>query len=236
MRGDHPRLTQARLGTQYALLIEVAGEEENGSDALSFRSNGRRDSTALTVVEIDAGSGSLPVYRVVDRLAWTGTKHTTLHAAIVKLAREVWKASAVVVDATGVGAGLASFLNASLSSRPPIRVIPFVFTQASKSKLGWDFVSLIDAGRFSDYRDDSSDGTPGARLTARWWSELQETTYETSPGPGKLLRWSVPDARGHDDLVMSAALTAVLDEIDWRPRHAVGHGSLLTEMQKERPE
>jgi hypothetical protein len=75
-----------------------------------------------------------------------------------------------------------------------------------------------------DYRDDSGNGTAAGRLTARWWSELQETTYETAPGPGKLLRWSVPTARGHDDLVMSAALVAVLDTLDWRSRVAVGAG------------
>lgn len=224
MRGDHERLKQARPGRTYALLIDVAGEEEAGGGSASFRT-GRRDSTALTVVEIDVSQGSRPVYRVVDRLAWTGAKHTALHDAIVKLARETWKASAVVVDATGIGAGLASFLGASLSRRPAIQVIPFVFTQVSKSALGWDFIALIDAGRFADYRDDSGSGTPEARLTARWWSELQETTYETAPGPGKLLRWSVPANRGHDDLVMSAALTAVLDQIDWRPRRAVGTSS-----------
>ncbi|MFL5759820.1 MAG: hypothetical protein ACJ789_08775 [Thermomicrobiales bacterium] len=51
---------------------------------------------------------------------------------------------------------------------------------------------------------------------------MQATTYTTVPGPGKLLRWSVPTGHGHDDLVMSAALTAALDELDLRPRVAVG--------------
>ena len=46
---------------------------------------------------------------------------------------------------------------------------------------------------------------------------------EAGIGPERHLRWSVPegtrDAEGaliHDDLVLSAALTAVLDEQDWR--------------------
>ena len=134
----------------------------------------------------------------------------------------------VVVDATGVGAGLASFLSASLSARvdgyPAIQVIPFVFTQASKSALGWDFLALIDSGRLREYRDDSGSGTEEGRLTASYWDQLRATTYETLPGPGKLLRWQVSPSRGHDDLVMSAALTAVLDGLDWRPRKAVGTG------------
>lgn len=130
-----------------------------------------------------------------------------------------------MVDATGVGAGLASFLTASLGGRgngPPIQVIPFVFTQSSKSALGWDWLALIDSGRFAEYRDDSATGTSEGRLTALYWEQLRSTTYETLPGPGKLLRWQVPASRGHDDLVMSAALTAVLDGVDWRPRVAVG--------------
>jgi hypothetical protein len=111
----------------------VAGEEETGGGPGSF-SNGRRDSTALTVVEIDASGGGLPVYRVVDRLAWTGAKHTAIHATVVRLAREVWKASAVVVDATGVGAGLASFLTASLAQRPAIRVCPSSSPRRAKAR------------------------------------------------------------------------------------------------------
>ena len=46
------------------------------------------------------------------------------------------------------------------------------------------------------------------------------------PGLGKLLRWSVPASRGHDDLLMSTALTARLDEIDWLDRTACGQGAM----------
>ena len=144
-------------------------------------------------------------------------RHTALHAQLVDLARAVWRASVVVVDATGIGAGLASFLADALRrGRPPIPVVPFVFTAASKSALGWEFLGLIDGGRFKEYADD------GERLTRLFRAQLAATTYETPPGPGKLLRWSVPAGRGHDDLVMSAALAAALDEFDWRPRTARG--------------
>jgi hypothetical protein len=228
MRGDHERRHAAEPGKRYAILVDVAGEEEGGGGPSAFTDDSRRDSTALTVVEIveDAGIAARTCYRVVDRLAWTGVRHTELHAAIVHLVRTVWRASVVVVDATGVGAGLASFLAASLGSRtagaPPVQVVPFVFTQKSKSALGWDFLGLIDSGRFREYRDDSTTGSEAGRLTALYWEQLRATTYETMAGPGKLLRWQVPPSRGHDDLVMSAALTAVLDGMDLRPRVAVG--------------
>ena len=39
-----------------------------------------------------------------------------------------------MIDATGLGAGLASFLGNALGGGI---VVPFVFTQKSKSDLGW---------------------------------------------------------------------------------------------------
>ena len=74
--------------------------------------NPRRDATTLTVVEVEARFGQLPAYRTVDRKLWLGVKHTTLHAQILTLA-DHWHAAWIVVDATGIGAGLASFLAAA---------------------------------------------------------------------------------------------------------------------------
>ncbi|MGH2562055.1 MAG: hypothetical protein ACRDJH_23600 [Thermomicrobiales bacterium] len=229
MEGSHPRRHRAQPGKRYALLIDVAGEEEGGADPAAFASGSRRDSTALTVVEIDEAASAdeepalppLPSYRVVDRMAWVGKKHTALHAQIIDLARNVWRASAVVVDSTGVGHGLSSFLERMLGDRrggyPTIQVVPYVFSLKTKSELGWNFLALIDSGRFKEYAGD------GDALTRLYWSQLRETTYEVLPGPNKRMRWSVPASRGHDDLVISAALTAALDDIDWRPRRAIGH-------------
>jgi hypothetical protein len=47
-------------------------------------------------------------------------------------------------------------------------------------------------------------------------------TFKTSLGPGKLMQWSVPAGRGHDDLVMSAALVVALEGVDLRGRIARG--------------
>src|SRR5215207_1893295 len=219
LQGDHPRRHRAEPGKRYAGLLDVAGEEEEGSGPEAFDNANRRDSTALTIVEVlaETGGRDLPLYRVVDRMAWTGTKHVALHDQLVDLARNVWKLSALVVDATGVGAGLASFLADQLA-RGPRRVIvgPFVFTGSSKSQLGWDFIGLIDGGRFKEYVDDGSD------ITRIYRHQPAACAYEVLPGPGKLLRWSVPTSRGHDDLLISTALTARLDEIDWRDRMARG--------------
>ena len=116
------------------------------------------------------------------------------------------------MDATGVGAGLSSFLDHSM----PGKVIQFTFNQSTKSTLGWDFLSIIDSGRWHEYRD-------GDPFQTEFFLQLENCAYEILPGPAKLMRWSVPDgtrdsATGdliHDDLVLSAALVAMLDQQDW---------------------
>ena len=223
MRGDHPRRHQAEPGRQYALLVDVAGADETagyapGADIADFlaREN-RRDATALTVVEADLSGLDDPLvmrprYRVVDRKVWVGTPHPQLYAAIADLAVNVWKARWVVVDATGVGAGLAGFLQ----QRLPGRVVPFVFTVQSKSQLGWEFLSMVDAGRYKEYAED------GEQDTGLFWKQLEECGSQVGEGPGRPLRWGVEHAATHDDLLVSAALAAVLDRQDWRPRIARG--------------
>lgn len=219
MQGDHTRQHRAADGKRYALLLDVAGEEETGGGQVAFGmdASSRRDSTALTVVEVDTASRSdgRPLYRVVDRRAWTGINHVALHDQLVDLATTVWKASWMVIDATGIGAGLASFLGSSLRGRG-VRVVPFTFTSASKSALGWDFIGLIESGRYKEYADD------GDAVTREMLCQLRATEYGIVNGPGNMLRWGVPPAAGHDDLVMSAALVAALDNLDLRPRIAVG--------------
>jgi hypothetical protein len=129
-----------------------------------------------------------------------------------------------VVDATGVGAGLASFLADRLSSGPRrVIVSPFLFNRKTKSDLGWALLGLIDCGRIKVYAEDPGWAGNGSDLTRIYRHQLAACTYEVLPGPGKLLRWSVPPSRGHDDLLISTALTARLDAIDWRDRTARGH-------------
>jgi hypothetical protein len=224
MQGDHPRRREAEPGKRYALLIDVAGEEELGGSAEVFASGARRDCTALTVIEVDTALGRLPVYRVVDRMRWLGTKHTLLRDMLADLARRVWQADRVVIDGTGIGAGLASFLAERLQDRSEGRPIPvdrFIFTQQSKSQLGWDFVGLIETGRYREYVDPAPIGSLDRAVTEAFWSELKGIEFAVAAGPGQAMRWGAT-GRGHDDLVMSAALVARLEGTDWRRRIAVG--------------
>jgi len=122
----------------YALLLDVAGEDEGvrGIDGSLSMANPARDATALTLVEIILDrvgaqpAPTLQIYQPVKRWQWIGVNHVTLQTLIRDIALE-WKVRAVVVDATGVGAGLTSFLDRAL----PGRVTPFTFNNASKSAL-----------------------------------------------------------------------------------------------------
>ena len=100
-------------------------------------------------------------------------------------------------------------------------MVPFTFNSRTKSDLGWAFLTLVDAGRLKDYHTDQ----PGSLLTLQreYFQQLAYCQYEIQPGPDKKIRWSVPDgtrdpASGaliHDDLLISAAMLALLDEQTW---------------------
>jgi hypothetical protein len=128
---------------------------------------------------------------------------------------EAWSPTWLVIDSSGVGAGLASFLSANLGAR---RVLPFVFTQASKSSLGWKFLAIVETGRFKEHVADPAD-RQAADLSQEFWRQVEACRMEVLVGPNRLMRWGVPDGRRdprdgelvHDDLLVSAALCAVLD-------------------------
>jgi len=218
MAGNHLLLNQPQAGQIYAFLLDVAGMDENAAGASPLSEglpNSSRDATALTIVAIDSSTCADPIlraptYRCVQRRLWVGVRHSDLYAGLRALA-ETWRPFRLVVDATGVGAGLADFLSRAL----PGRVLPFTFTAASKSKLGWDFLALVESGRWKEAADAADDEL--GRLFAR---QLELCQYEILPGPEKRMRWGVPDGSrdpltgqpAHDDLLISAALCAVLDD------------------------
>ncbi len=237
MRGAHQRRHAPEPGHRYALLIDVAGEDEAEGGALDrmMLENPRRDATAITVVDVIAHvPGLAPAlserrFHVVDRQLHLGVRHTTLHGRILALARH-WHAVWIVVDATGVGAGLASFLTKALGER----VIGLEFTPKIKSELGWDFLGIVETGRFQDYLDD------GEPETRQFWYEVEACEYEIVSGPAKRMRWGVWEsagydglvARGHDDLLISAALCAIVDK-QALPGAAVGEALPRTDVLEE---
>lgn len=216
MRGQHQRQEDPTPGHVYALLIDVAGEEEDApAHGVARIDSTKRDATALTVVEVDPRTIADPLirkpsYRALTRRLWIGTKHTALYQQISAIA-EHWQARYIVIDSTGAGAGLSSFLAARFGSI----VIPCLFTTRVKSNIGWGFIAIVEAGRYKDYANDQAEDT------RQFWYEVDACDFEaSSPTRLKWGVWEPPSydgliAKGHDDLLISAALTAILDEQTW---------------------
>jgi len=131
---------------------------------------------------------------------------------------EAWRVSHLVVDSSGVGAGLADWLAAKLGRG---RVTGFNFSPQAKARLGGRFVSLVETGRFKYWAGEDEPLSDG------WWffEQARACSYSLPEG-GRFetaLRWQVPPQVRidtplgtqpvHDDRLVSAALVAVYDEL-----------------------
>lgn len=208
MTGDQPAQDTPTPGHIYALLIDVAGQDEAVLE-LEGISNPGRDKTTVDIIDIDLSqleTLQAPIYRNVKRLEWHGESHVQIFGALAALA-DSWAAQWIIIDATGAGEGLWGMLN----RRYPTRTIPFKFTAASKSELGYGYIAIIEAGRFRDCCQTEAVRTQYAHCQS-----------EILIGPAKTMRWGVPDGTRdqnglliHDDYITADALTAQLDILEW---------------------
>ena len=171
------------------------------------------DSTVITIAEVDTTqrsqfSSAEPCLSVVEQYQWTGIAHSQLYPQIVDILKR-WSCQRVMVDATGIGQPVASFLRRELGSR----VVPFTFTQKSKSDMGFELLSFVNSGRLKLYKQDSS-------------KEYKETMYQLEKAraqyrPNQTMNFYVDPSDGHDDFLMSLALVAE-GARDFSPRAAKG--------------
>lgn len=209
LQGSHARLSAPEPGGRYIAGIDIAGEaEEAYGEALDSRP--RQDSTVVTIAGIaDGGQERQPRINIVEHYCWTGHPHSQLHSKLVGLLGSLWRCSKIVVDATGIGQPVASFLKAGLGSR----VEAFTFSAASKSELGFELLAAISSGRVKMYKSD------GSTECSRFWNEMGQA--RANYNAGRKLNFYVKRAHGHDDFLMSLAL-AVRAAGAWAPRNASG--------------
>ncbi len=205
-------------GAIYAFLIDVAGTDEAKRAGLDGLLNPGRDATTLTIVSVDLSTIetlTAPTYRAEYRATWTGDDPITTGGAITALA-SAWQPLYFVIDATGVGDGLAAILTRHF----PGRVVPVHFTAQTKSDIGYRFLSIVNTGRWRNCRTDSSVD-----------QQYRNCRQEILPGPAKLMRWGVPeglrDAQTgkpiHDDHLLADALVAILDAMQWHSSTDTAH-------------
>jgi hypothetical protein len=180
--------------------IDLAGEAEIEEGAILRALKPRQDSTVVTIGELDFSIGDdtqkQPRVRVVEHYWWTGKKHAELYPQLIDILKNVWHCRKVVVDATGVGQPVSSFLRQSLGSR----ISPFTFTQRSKSELGFTLLAAINSGRLKMYAGD------GSAEYQEFWFEMEKAKNQYRPS--QTMNFYVDPAQGHDDFLMSLALLA----------------------------
>jgi hypothetical protein len=195
MRGDHSPVAVPEPDARYVMGIDLAGSVVDATAGRPGRVLSGQDETVVTIAElIDTDGAGPPAIRVVAHLCWVGITHAEQLARLRRLIGEVWPSARVGIDATGVGAGVASLLAAAI----PHRIEPFIFTAQSKSALGFALLAAAELGRISVY------AAAGAAELDEFWRQMRAVRYRLTPG--EEMQFSVPDADGHDDFVMSLAL------------------------------
>lgn len=214
MAGTHSRREAPEENEIIAMMVDVAGGEEENKAGLKLETNDteQRDATAITICSIDLSTLSSEkhgvTWKVLCRFNWTGIPFDQQYARVEGVIN-LWNPAIVCCDGTGIGAGMATYIRALVG---PERFINFVFTLESKSKMGWDWLGMVNTGRWKEYRDSDE-------LQKVYFEQLKYCRYEVIPGPGQKIKYSVPDGtrnkKGeyiHDDLIMSAAMSAVIEK------------------------
>jgi hypothetical protein len=189
-------------GGWYVAGMDVGGEERPDPNALSSsvvfptRSRGRHDSSVFTLGRVHYNELNVACVEIVHQCCWTGRTHMEQYSAVQEL-MDYWRVRSLVIDATGLGEGLASLLVDRFGAE---RVHAFRFTQQSKSHLTYQFLSLINAGRLKM----PAQASMPASIYESCWHQLRQARYRL-PAPD-LMTMEVNPADGHDDFLISVAL------------------------------
>lgn len=133
---------------------------------------------------------------VVEHYAWVDEPHDLLYARLIDLLKDVWQVRAVAVDATGLGEAAARVLISALGSRV---VLPYRFTAESKSRLGYNLLAAANGGRLKTYAAD------GSQEYCAFWQQIERA--RVAYRANQTMNFFVDPQDGHDDYLMSAALT-----------------------------
>jgi hypothetical protein len=215
MTGAHQRLKDPHPKATYIAGIDLAGEREETREQALTAATRKLDSTVITIAEVDTSepqrsqfTANEPTIRVVEQYQWTGTPHSQLYSSIVAAIKK-WNCRRALVDATGIGQPVASFLKKELGSR----VVPFTFTQKSKSDMGFELLSFVNSARLKFYKQD------GSKEYIETMIQLERARAQYRPN--QTMNFYVDPTEGHDDFLMSLALTTEAAR-DFSPRAAKG--------------
>lgn len=239
MLGTHDRYYKPLNGKIYVATIDIAGQDEGATDPVAQIDNPGRDYTVVTVFEVvpNKGDEAGPTYKAVDVFVDQGGKHFEDVPGQPQLSQRIlaylrhWGIQHTIIDSSGVGEGLYSWLSAKLGNNS---VTPFTFSgPTAKALLGSQFLAVVETGRFkywsNDYDMEDTDG---------WWffQQAKHCSYELAPQGvfHKHLKWGVPASKRidlpgkgmtpvHDDRLLSAALIAEIDQLQREGKLRLGN-------------
>ena len=218
LQGDHSRQRTPQSGCTYVAAVDIAGEPWGQPTDGPPQQSGNRDSTVVTIGMLqfskEESATREPDIQVVEHYRWTGAPHHVLAPRLADLLKTTWRCRRVVVDATGLGSGIASHLVKAMGSA----VEPFVFSSSNKSRLGFDLLAAINTGRLKTYAADDSEEHK------EFWTEMElaDARYR----PNQTMDFFVEQSRGHDDYLMSLAL--LVKAAGYLPRTARGRTNVAS--------
>ncbi len=211
LQGSHPWEDGPSEGI-YVAGLDVGGEERVDPEDPG-KVNVKRDSTVLTIGRIASNYLGLPVVEVVHQEWWTGWNYLDQFAGVSELLSS-WNIRKLVVDYSGIGAGLGSMLAERFNGRVVTRrsaeterVSLFQFTRPSKSRLAYQVLAMINSGRLKVY---AREGAP-VGIYEELWAQLRKARYRL-PAP-EVMDFYVAPGEGHDDFLISLALVTEAVEV-----------------------
>ena len=213
MQGHHQRQNHPSMGKVYVAGIDIAGQAEDAQDEVLRSIKPRQDSTVVTIAELDFSTADEfirgPIIRIVEHYWWTGRTHESLYPQLVDILKNVWRCRRVLVDSTGLGEGVASFLQKALGSAV---ANGYKFSAQSKSSLAFELLASVNSGRLKMY---AGDGSPEYQ---EFWDQMERARGHFRPN--RTMNFYVDPSQGHDDFLMSLAL--LVKAAEYEPRTAKG--------------
>lgn len=186
--GDHQQYPAAKDGKNYAVTIDIAGEDEIEELDPYEKSEGSRDSTVAGIWEIDWDNevNGYPLCRLINIYWWTG-KGLKSQQKILATLLNLWQPHNVVVDARGVGEQIASYLNGEYG------VDQYKASSTSVSEDCYSTLAMINNGCIKMWKDDASEEYQ------EFSRQAHHTGYEIRSHD--LLRIIKPHGKGHIDMI-----------------------------------
>jgi hypothetical protein len=195
LAGTHARRHVPLEGETYVAGLDIGGGQGDGRE---------HDATVLTIARavyppFDAIIRA-PRLEVVEQIAFTAVPHDELFARLADVLGRVWRVRRLFVDATGIGETLAHMLERTLEVTLGKDVVrPLKLTTESKSNLGYELLAAVNSGRLQMFAPD------GSIEHAECWRQLE--LARVSYRPSQQMNFYVDPAEGHDDYLVSLALT-----------------------------